>query len=280
MPPAGNDTLVPADSGLRCPQCEYNLTGLTENRCPECGSAFDPEELRRVFSGAPLPIPGWEVPRNPSLLRRFLTTCRMSWFQPSEFGRRFPWSYDLGAAGQFWIVARGIATAILGIGVVGLMLPTVGHADRGVPLVVFGLAAAMFLSCSLVCEALVVLAIVLLVTRKVRTRPVRALPDSIPASTSWWGLVAFYSSFLIASALVFAFDAVASTCWSDYLPKHVVERAIVAGELGPLLWWSWALGSAIAARSVPSFGLLAARGLIPVIGAASFLLGRFCCCVP
>lgn len=27
---------------LRCPKCDYDLTGLTVNRCPECGGAFDP----------------------------------------------------------------------------------------------------------------------------------------------------------------------------------------------------------------------------------------------
>jgi hypothetical protein len=28
-----------------CPRCEYNLTGLPEPRCPECGAAFDPRVL-------------------------------------------------------------------------------------------------------------------------------------------------------------------------------------------------------------------------------------------
>jgi hypothetical protein len=30
-----------------CPQCAYNLTGLTENRCPECGTAFRWPEVRK-----------------------------------------------------------------------------------------------------------------------------------------------------------------------------------------------------------------------------------------
>lgn len=28
------------DTGLRCDHCDYNLTGLTESRCPECGKIF------------------------------------------------------------------------------------------------------------------------------------------------------------------------------------------------------------------------------------------------
>ena len=27
-----------SDSGKRCSKCGYNLTGLTEPRCPECGT--------------------------------------------------------------------------------------------------------------------------------------------------------------------------------------------------------------------------------------------------
>jgi len=39
---------LPEDSGLRCPACEYNLTGLDSARCPECGRLLDWPAIRRA----------------------------------------------------------------------------------------------------------------------------------------------------------------------------------------------------------------------------------------
>lgn len=36
---------VPADQDAFCTHCQYNLRGLTEPRCPECGRPFDPANL-------------------------------------------------------------------------------------------------------------------------------------------------------------------------------------------------------------------------------------------
>ncbi len=38
----------PEDGGLRCPACEYNLTGLDSARCPECGRPLDWPAIRRA----------------------------------------------------------------------------------------------------------------------------------------------------------------------------------------------------------------------------------------
>src|SRR5262245_13172445 len=41
-----NMTTPPTDEDLLCPLCEYNLRGLAEARCPECGYRTTWEELR------------------------------------------------------------------------------------------------------------------------------------------------------------------------------------------------------------------------------------------
>jgi hypothetical protein len=39
-------------SAITCPNCGYNMTGLQECRCPECGSKFTIDELVAVHVGA------------------------------------------------------------------------------------------------------------------------------------------------------------------------------------------------------------------------------------
>lgn len=45
---------------MYCRNCEYNLRGQTESRCPECGEAFDPADSSTYWAV----IPGWFERRN------------------------------------------------------------------------------------------------------------------------------------------------------------------------------------------------------------------------
>ncbi|MHC4066328.1 MAG: hypothetical protein ACYSUI_17765 [Planctomycetota bacterium] len=38
---------------MRCLGCSYNLEGLPENRCPECGRPFDPDDPSTFLARAP-----------------------------------------------------------------------------------------------------------------------------------------------------------------------------------------------------------------------------------
>jgi hypothetical protein len=51
------DVIQQSDStwALHCRSCGYNLKGLIEQRCPECGTAFDPA-ARRDIRETPQPI--------------------------------------------------------------------------------------------------------------------------------------------------------------------------------------------------------------------------------
>jgi hypothetical protein len=40
-----------------CRKCGYDLHGLTETRCPECGETFDPAERERILERSNLPPP-------------------------------------------------------------------------------------------------------------------------------------------------------------------------------------------------------------------------------
>lgn len=41
------------DEHLRCPACDYNVSGLEQPRCPECGRAFDWDAVRRAAVNPP-----------------------------------------------------------------------------------------------------------------------------------------------------------------------------------------------------------------------------------
>jgi hypothetical protein len=49
MPPMPSEGRpIPQNLHLKCISCGYDLTGLYERRCPECGEDFDPRETWRI----------------------------------------------------------------------------------------------------------------------------------------------------------------------------------------------------------------------------------------
>ena len=80
-----------ADAGLRCLECDYNLTGLTSGRCPECGWEVDWDAAREVRDQVArqidTPWARWSWYLKPIA---FLVTAAQVAFAPWIFARRMP----------------------------------------------------------------------------------------------------------------------------------------------------------------------------------------------
>ena len=74
-----------APPGLFCPNCGYQLRGLSENRCPECGQAFDPVRLAR--EQRPPPRLWFERAGPLGIIPAFIATWLMVMFLPGRLAR-------------------------------------------------------------------------------------------------------------------------------------------------------------------------------------------------
>lgn len=83
--------------GLNCPNCGYNLTGLTRDVCPECGTTFDLELLRNDPELRRLGTPVYGK-RGIELIPRTLETLLLLLFRPRSFALRLRVDEPLGPA--------------------------------------------------------------------------------------------------------------------------------------------------------------------------------------
>lgn len=74
-----------AESHALCPRCEYDLTGLPEPRCPECGFAFSWDDLPRLRSR---PVIAFESTSGWRRLLAFAQTAATVLFAPWIFARQ------------------------------------------------------------------------------------------------------------------------------------------------------------------------------------------------
>jgi hypothetical protein len=227
---------------LFCPHCDYSLTGLQLERCPECGRGFDRQELVRWATWPSMPVPFGDPVDTTSLPFASL-------FAPARLGRRLPPWPDVRAIRVYRYGTRAFA-------IVAMALPfrALG-AD-------FVAAVLAMLVASHGCEFLVAQMLKRLVE-----------PRSVPRDqrTAFWrALTRCFSTHLVITV------GVCSVMVRLLNRGHVREVTGLLTMLALLalvfLWWWYCLGQAVTARGLPSPGRTAVVYLIPFIGAGSLIV--------
>jgi hypothetical protein len=262
------------DTGLRCPRCEYNLTGLVEDRCPECGEAFDRAELRARAAGRPAPIPYWDERDRIGVVRAFWRLSVMVCFRPGALARGFPWRYRSDSLIAYWFAVR-LAAVLIGGTWFLLSMPFSGPwVPSDLVLAPLLLSVAYVLG-TLVCEALLVAAFALLAKPRVRLPP----RLDLSVSSSWWGVVGVHGAFLPIQTLIIGGLLFVGTVSEDGA-RRMAWYGLVLGPMIVWFWWWGALAVNVYLRSRGGVGSIVAVGLIPVaalIGIGTGLMSGALC---
>ncbi|HUN82457.1 MAG TPA: hypothetical protein VMV81_13215 [Phycisphaerae bacterium] len=114
------DTGLPPNPGrdeqLFCPICNYNLTGITVGRCPECGSLFDRQALIETQKSHAVILMPWDDPVKTSFRDRLLATLPICLFDARRFAGAFGVQrHDTRAGGFFLLTLIGVITCGCGL---------------------------------------------------------------------------------------------------------------------------------------------------------------------
>ncbi len=122
-----------------CLSCGYNLRGLVQNRCPECGNEFD----RAKVTASQLP---WAYRRHIGRLRAYWKTVGMVMFRPERFCRERAYPVSYSDAQRFrWISVLHIYLTVV---LVSIFWPDMLWVSD------LWLAAALYLSVFLILAAI------------------------------------------------------------------------------------------------------------------------------
>lgn len=261
--PATETTLQ--DIGVRCPHCEYNLTGLTESRCPECGEPFDLEQLSRRASDRACPSTPWDQsPQHPMLLR-FARTWRLAAANPKQLAREFPARHDAALALGYSLACYFFSVCIVNLGCAGMVALFRPRDAIAIVAFTFSSSVGAVAACWL-CEAVMSVALAL-------ASPRRTPMDSYHF---WRGLTHYTSGFTLMTAAWGAAALMPAILTSEFSRTQwgplVIAWAWISA-LGIFTWWNGVLWSIIAARMKWGARCVVACVLTVLIGLGSILVG-------
>jgi hypothetical protein len=253
MPQGEPPTEAPVvnDTGMRCLVCDYNVTGLSENRCPECGTEFDPDLLRRVAAGQPIPCTPWDTRGG---FVGFWQTWWMSLVKPWRLADNFAPRHNVRRAAAYTLICYSLAGGTFAYCVAWIGLST-GNVDFMLVLVSAVLVAAVF--AWWLCETVTAVALALLV------KPTRAKSPY----HFWRGITHYTSGFTLLTGTWGVCCFYCNTWWSGALAWWWFLAAPI------FLWWALALSLMILRRNDAGMRAMLACVVVPALGFGAIFIG-------
>ena len=261
-PPLPSPPEAPASTDLFCLNCDYNLTGLEQDRCPECGKAFDRGALIEWATRPNQPLPFGRATDG-----KHHSIFLASLFAPRRLGRQLPPHGSLLRVVGLtlgWRIILGLACVAASAPIVRRQLMMLGDTANFTLIMANLMRSAAGMLTIIVGFALAEVAVAASLTLLVEPR---AVPKSRGRFRFWYSLSLCFSGFSYLTLVI---------VWS--LPQiFLLFRPYRAPSIGTLTglfllavvllisWWR-CLGLAVAARAAGSSRTLLAIGLIPVVG--------------
>jgi len=196
-----------------CPNCDYNLRGLTIDRCPECGHDFDRAQLLAQQSDEPRDAVPWDRHRSPVA---FFETWKLVAFSPRTLAANFPNAHHEHFARLYAIYS---SLAAIGVGLIAIAV-FVGNPVALIGGAMFGFALFTgFGACERTLAALL---------RRCSRPPGIAHPGDY-----WLGLIRYASGFKILS--------IGAVIVASFFPRDRYSDAdelfIMCVVSAPTIWW-------------------------------------------
>ncbi len=238
--------------GMHCPYCRYNLTGLRDDRCPECGKPFDRALLLAQLAGAPAPIPIWSDRARIGVVPAAARVIFLVLFASERWARMLPAQLDPQEHRRFQATCYALAIVI--VLAAGALTPR-----DFVPLL--GLVCAWCVG-ALICESLVTNAVF-------DSEALTCIGAGMPPPRRR-GVGEMLCPHILLTAVGFAVVQIIAALRPNFPLKEQSHWAAV--QLAALWWWLAVLRSA-RAIGYPAADLLGIVLLVPVLALVSAMAG-------